>query len=160
MQNDFTRQLILKIVCLTLFENEDINRDKLYFSKDFIREKRPIIDSNRFPNLWIRVNTVQALFDLGQENRDLLKSFYLDNLSILRNLLIFHKYDLNPSDQKITEYLDILLDRFYNDEVAEVILIACICDKLEDLTAISDEDIQKGYITKEDFIELIDFYMS
>lgn len=160
MQNDFTRQLILKIVCLTLFENEDINKDKLYFSKDFIQEKSPKINSNRFPNLWIRVNTVQALFDLRQEKRDLLSAFYLDNLSILRNLMIFYKIDLDPSDQKITDYLDFLLDRFYMEDIAEVILIACICDKLEDLTAISDEEIQAGYITKEEFNELIEFYLS
>ena len=74
--------------------------------------------------------------------------------------MIFHSNGTEPSDQKITEDLDILLDHFYNEEVVEGILIDCICVKLEDLIAITDEYLNKEYIEKEDFNELIEFYLS
>jgi len=160
MQNNFTRQLILKIVHHTLFENSLLKKDKLYFSKDFIQEQSTFINSNSLHNQWLRVNVVQMLFELGSEKRDLLRTFYLDNLFILRNLMIFHSNGTEPSDQKITEDLDILLDHFYNEEVVEGILIDCICVKLEDLIAITDEYLNKEYIEKEDFNELIEFYLS
>ena len=160
MQNDLTRQLILKIVCRTLFETGQLNKDKLYFSNDFIKEQNSFIRSNNFQNQWLRVNIVQALFELGHEKRAQLRTFYLDNLFILRNLMVFQSNGIEISDQKITEYLDTMLDSFYNDYVVEGILIDCICDKVEDLTAISDEYLTKAYITREDFDELIEFYMS
>lgn len=160
MQNDFTRQLILKIVCRTLFENGQLNKDKLYFSNDFIKEQNSFIRSNNFQNQWLRVNIVQALFELGLEKRAPLRTFYLDNLFILRNLMVFQSNGIETSDQKITEYLDTMFDSFYNDDVVDGILIDCICVKLKDLTAISDEYLNKEYIEKEDFDELIEFYMS
>jgi len=34
MDNDFTRELVVKIVSCTLFENTNLNEDKLYFSQE------------------------------------------------------------------------------------------------------------------------------
>lgn len=160
MQNDFNQQLILKIVCRTLFEDVKLKKDKLHFSNDFIREQNAFIRSNNFQNQWLRVNIVQALFELGHEKRTLLRTFYLDNLVILRNLIVFIDKGIEPSDEKIAEYLDTLLDIFYNEDIVDGILIECICNKLEDLIAISEEYLIKTYITRDDFNELVEFYQS
>lgn len=160
MQNDFNLRLILKIVCRTLFEDAKLNKDKLYFSSDFIKEQNAFIRSNNFQNQWLRVNIVQALFELGHEKRTLLRTFYLDNLVILRNLIVFIDKGVEPSDEKIAEYLDTLLDIFYTEDIVDGILIECICNKVEDLIAISEEYLIKTYITRDDFNELVEFYQS
>jgi hypothetical protein len=160
MQNVFNQQLILKIVCRTLFEDAKLNKDKLYFSKDFIQEQNSFLRSNSFQNQWLRVNIVQTLFELRDEKRASLKAFYLDNIFILKNLMVFQNDGIEPSDEKIAEYLDTLLDIFYNEDIVEGILIECICNKVEDLIAISDEYLIKTYITREDFDELVEFYQS
>lgn len=160
MQNDFNQQLILKIVCRTLFEDAKLKNDKLYFSNDFIQEQYSFLRSNSFQNQWLRVNIVQTLFELRDEKRASLKAFYLDSIFILRNLMVFQNDGIEPSDEKIAEYLDTLLDIFYNEDIVEGILIECICNKVEDLIAISDEYLINTYITREDFDELVEFYQS
>lgn len=160
MENDFNRQLILKVVCNTLFGKCELDKNELYFSEDFIQEQSSFIYSNNLDNIWLRVNIVQVLFELGLDNRSLLRNFYLDNFFILRNLINFQNKGIVPSHQQISEYVDIKLDIFYDEEVVDGILIDCIGTKLEDLTAISDEYLIKKYIEKEDFNELIEFYLS
>ena len=160
MQNDFNQQLILKIVCRTLFEDAKLKNHKLHFSKDFIIEQNAFLKSNNFENQWLRVNIVQALFELGRGKRTPLRTFYLDNLVILRNLIAFADGGIEHTDDKIAEYLDTLLDIFYNNDIVDGILIECICNKVEDLIAISEEYLIKTYITREDFNDLVEFYQS
>jgi len=160
MQNNFTRELVLKIVSCTLFENTNLKGNKLYFTQDFLHEQRAFMHSNNLNNQWLRVNVVQALFTLEREKRDLLQDFYIDHLSILKNLISFNSNGIKPSDQYTKEVLDSALERFYNDEVIDGILIDSICTKLEDLTAIHDEYLVKMYIEKHDFDDLIEFYLS
>ena len=160
MDNNFTRELVVKIVSSTLFENTNLNENKLYFSQDFLQEQNSFIHSNNLNNQWLRVNVVQALFTLEQEKRDLLRTFYLHDLLILQNLISFNSNGIRPSDQYTKEILDLALECLYNEEVIDGILIDSICAKLEDLTAISDEYLHVKYIEKADFDELIEFYLA
>lgn len=159
-EDNFTRKLVSNTLQSTLFDKLKLVGDRLFYSLDFIWEQSSFLNSSDIHNQWLRLKIVKILMELDQVEQGSLKMFVRANLHLVRNSMTFHSNGIERTDQEIRDYLFILIDHIYNHQIVNAILIDCICEKLEDLTSISQEDIDRGYLTKDDFSDLIESYMN